>query len=51
MAAFAVAAIITIAVTHVMRGCGARVAELHGVVEKQVSLVLFYHLLIMSIAS
>lgn len=36
--AFAMANITSIAKTHVMRGCGGRAAELHGVSERQVSL-------------
>ena len=42
--AFARANIMSIAKTHVMRGCGARAAELHGVSERQVSLSILYYI-------
>jgi len=34
--AFDVAGVTSVKKTHAMRGCGARVAELHGVLERQV---------------
>jgi len=37
--AFAAAGIHSVQKTHVMRGCGARAAELHGVSESQVSII------------